>query len=96
MIRALILLKILIFDPINYQHFCFNLNNNEQVNKAIQISDPDIIIHLAAESHVDRSIENPKYFIESNIVGTFNLLQSSTNFGEIYLSKENQFLNLCI
>ena len=68
------------FDPTNYQHFSFNLNNNEQVNKAIQISDPDIIIHLAAESHVDRSIENPKNFIESNIVGTFNLLQSSTNF----------------
>ena len=33
-------------------------------------------MHLAAESHVDRSIDGPKAFIESNIVGTFNLLQS--------------------
>lgn len=35
----------------------------------------DTIVHFAAESHVDRSIENPRAFIETNIVGTFNLLQ---------------------
>jgi dTDP-glucose 4,6-dehydratase len=38
---------------------------------------PDIILHLAAESHVDNSIHSPKEFIESNIIGTYNLLQAT-------------------
>ena len=38
---------------------------------------PDIVMHLAAESHVDRSIKGPKEFIETNIIGTFNLLEAS-------------------
>ncbi|QUM80370.1 dTDP-glucose 4,6-dehydratase [Moritella sp. 5] len=38
---------------------------------------PDIIMHLAAESHVDRSIENPSCFVETNIIGTYSLLESA-------------------
>jgi dTDP-glucose 4,6-dehydratase len=38
---------------------------------------PDCVMHLAAESHVDRSIDGPGEFIQTNIVGTFNLLQAS-------------------
>ncbi|WP_419810553.1 dTDP-glucose 4,6-dehydratase [Bacterioplanoides sp.] len=38
---------------------------------------PDRIMHLAAESHVDRSIEGPGQFIQTNVIGTFNLLQAS-------------------
>ena len=38
---------------------------------------PDIIMHLAAESHVDRSIEGPADFIETNIVGTYQLLEAA-------------------
>ena len=38
---------------------------------------PDAVIHLAAESHVDRSIDDPSAFIETNVVGTFQLLESS-------------------
>jgi len=41
---------------------------------------PKLIIHLAAESHVDRSIDSPKSFIESNIVGTFTLLEQSRKY----------------
>lgn len=41
---------------------------------------PDGVIHLAAESHVDRSIENAEPFIETNILGTYNLLRSSYKF----------------
>ena len=47
---------------------------------------PDILIHLAAESHVDRSIESPKKFIETNIEGTFNLLENTRTYLE---SKNN-------
>ena len=50
-----------------------DINN---LNIAIQNSDPDLVFHLAAESHVDRSIRNPFEFIQSNILGTFNLLQA--------------------
>ena len=41
---------------------------------------PDLVIHLAAESHVDRSIDSPKNFIETNIVGTYNLLEESKGY----------------
>lgn len=43
---------------------------------AVQQADPDLVMHLAAESHVDRSIEGPGAFIESNVTGTFHLLQA--------------------
>lgn len=41
---------------------------------------PDAIMHLAAESHVDRSIDGPSAFIETNIVGTFRLLEAATTY----------------
>ncbi len=41
---------------------------------------PDIVMHLAAESHVDRSIDGPGTFIETNIAGTFTLLQASVGY----------------
>ena len=43
---------------------------------AVRQADPDLVLNLAAESHVDRSIEGPGAFIESNVSGTFNLLQA--------------------
>ena len=43
---------------------------------AVQAADPDLVLHLAAESHVDRSIDGPGAFIESNVSGTFHLLQA--------------------
>lgn len=43
---------------------------------------PDAIMHLAAESHVDRSIDGPAEFIQTNVVGTFNLLQSAKVYYE--------------
>lgn len=41
---------------------------------------PDIVMHLAAESHVDRSIDEPNKFIQTNIIGTFNLLEISRQY----------------
>lgn len=43
---------------------------------------PDIIMHLAAESHVDRSIDGPSEFMQTNILGTFNLLECSRDYFE--------------
>ncbi len=47
------------------------------VRDILERVDPDVIVHLAAESHVDRSIDGPGAFIETNIVGTYTLLQAS-------------------
>jgi len=41
---------------------------------------PDAVVHLAAESHVDRSIDRPHEFVQSNIVGTYHLLQASLGY----------------
>jgi dTDP-glucose 4,6-dehydratase len=47
---------------------------------------PDAVMHLAAESHVDRSIDGPESFIQTNIVGTYRLLQAARN----YLAKRDE------
>lgn len=41
---------------------------------------PDVVMHLAAESHVDRSIDGPRAFMETNILGTFNMLEAARKF----------------
>jgi len=53
-----------------------DLVNAEATAAAVRQSDPDLVFHLAAESHVDRSISGPGAFIESNVQGTFHLLQA--------------------
>lgn len=55
----------------------------EQFEKIIKENRITHIIHFAAESHVDNSISHPKKFIQSNILGTFNLLEIIRNFPEI-------------
>ncbi len=63
-----------------YKFFRENLTNKEEIKKIIDHSNPDLIMHLAAESHVDKSIESPIDFINSNILGTFNILEEARNF----------------
>ena len=53
-----------------------DLTDASAVKAAVQDADPDLVMHLAAESHVDRSISGPGVFIESNVTGTYNLLQA--------------------
>lgn len=52
-----------------------DLVNRDEVHDVVQTFKPEGVIHLAAESHVDNSIQGPEPFIQSNIVGTFNLLE---------------------
>src|SRR5947207_12034545 len=47
------------------------------MREALQRHSPDAVIHLAAESHVDRSIDGPGDFIQTNIIGTYTLLQAA-------------------
>lgn len=53
-----------------------DLADGEATAAAVRQADPDLVMHLAAESHVDRSIAGPAAFIESNVLGTFQLLQA--------------------
>jgi nucleoside-diphosphate-sugar epimerase len=53
-----------------------DLTDAEATAAAVRQADPDLVMHLAAESHVDRSIEGPAAFIDSNVSGTFHLLQA--------------------
>jgi len=60
----------------NYTFFKLNLNNKNKITKILKKYKPDGIFNLAAETHVDRSIDAPYNFIHSNILGTYNLLES--------------------
>jgi dTDP-glucose 4,6-dehydratase len=53
-----------------------DLADGEATRAAVAQADPDLVMHLAAESHVDRSIEGPEAFITSNVQGTFSLLEA--------------------
>ena len=54
-----------------------DITSEKSLKQAFTIFKPDAVIHLAAESHVDRSIDAPAEFMKTNILGTYNLLQAS-------------------
>ncbi len=60
-----------------HHHIKADLANLEAIQHALDAYRPDVIFHLAAESHVDNSIKQPDPFIQSNIIGTYNLLTAS-------------------
>jgi len=79
-----------------------NICDTELVNKLVQ--DNDIVVHFAAESHNDNSLSNPRPFVETNIIGTFSILEAvrkhnkrlhhiSTDevFGDLELDDPNRF-----
>ena len=49
----------------------------EEVKRVFTTHQPDVVMHLAAESHVDRSIDGPGEFIQTNVVGTYTLLEQA-------------------
>ena len=59
----------------NYKFIKCNLMNKKKLLKIFSIYKPICIFNLAAETHVDRSIDDPRDFINSNIIGTFNMLE---------------------
>jgi dTDP-glucose 4,6-dehydratase len=60
----------------NYAFAKCDLADREAVDEVFARHRPDHVIHLAAETHVDRSIEDPGSFVQSNVIGTFNLLEA--------------------
>ena len=78
----------------NYNFIKNNILNHKILDKLV--SKNDIVINFAAESHVDRSISNPKPFIDSNIIGTYYILESIKKFKKrlIQISTDEVFGSL--
>ena len=75
-----------------YKFFKININNKQKIEKIFSKYKPSGIFNLAAETHVDRSIESPKEFIESNVVGVFNLLEAFRNYSK--KNKNAKFIHI--
>lgn len=77
----------------NLSNYAFEKGDIADYDRVIEIFDkynPDIVVHFAAESHVDRSIIGPAEFVQTNIIGTFNLLEACRKFWSHSSSKINQ------
>lgn len=64
----------------SYQFKQIDICDTEQITAVIDAFQPHAIMHLAAESHVDRSIDGPAAFIQTNIVGTYTLLEAARKY----------------
>ena len=72
----------------NYEFLKLDICDKEAVLKVFESYDIDRVIHFAAESHVDRSIRNPEVFVNTNVLGTLNLINAAKQAWE----KENGYL----
>jgi dTDP-glucose 4,6-dehydratase len=70
-----------------------NICDSVQLKETFDRYQPHAVMHLAAETHVDRSIDDPSIFIKSNIVGTFNLLEVSRSYwNNLIPDKKDKFI----
>lgn len=64
----------------NYKHYCTDICDEDGILTILRDENINSVMHLAAESHVDRSINGPAAFIETNVVGTFRMLSASLTY----------------
>lgn len=74
----------------HYVHENVSIVDTESVLDVLHRHQPDVIMHLAAESHVDRSIEHPADFVITNVVGTVSLLTAATTYWESLADDERE------
>lgn len=79
-----------IADKPNYTFEQIDICDRENVNRIFTEFQPDSIMHLAAESHVDRSIDSPEEFINTNIIGTYTLLEASRKYWNMLSEEDKQ------
>ena len=72
-------LEVIESDP-RYSFIKTDIQNQNEITEIIKEFKPRAILNFAAESHVDRSIEGPESFINTNILGTYSLLEASLNY----------------
>ncbi len=73
-----------------YTFEAVDINNRLEIDRILATHQPDAIMHLAAESHVDRSIDGPAAFINTNIVGTYNLLEAARAYWQTLPQEQHQ------
>ena len=72
-----------------------SINNQRLVEDLLHQHRPDAILHFAAESHVDNSIHSPHVFMETNVMGTMNLLQAARNYRDKAIAPDHfRFLHV--
>ena len=64
----------------NYKHYCVDICDEDKILSILKEERIDKIMHLAAESHVDRSIDGPATFVETNVIGTFRMLSAALTY----------------
>ena len=75
-----------------YSHELLDICDKNALINILKKHKPNFLMHLAAESHVDRSIDSPSDFINTNIVGTFNMLEAARHYSEsLDSAKKEQF-----
>ena len=67
-------------ENVNYSHEKIDICDKNSLIKVYKLHEPDLVMHHAAERHVDRSLDSPNLFIKTNIIGTYNLLEVSRNY----------------
>ena len=72
-----------VMDAPNFKFYKVDICDRSKVEEIFDAEKPDVVINFAAESHVDRSIENPSIFLETNIIGTSVLMDACRNHGGI-------------
>ena len=70
-----------VIDADNFRFVKADICDEEAVNKLFEEEKPNIVVNFAAESHVDRSIENPNIFLQTNIMGTATLMNACLKYG---------------
>jgi dTDP-glucose 4,6-dehydratase len=75
---------------LNYQFFKGNICDSKLVENILNENQPRAILNFAAESHVDRSYHDPEIFIQTNILGTFRLLEAARNFYDNLKEKDKK------
>ena len=69
-----------VMDKPNFKFYKADICDKEEMDKIFDAERPDIVVNFAAESHVDRSIENPQIFLETNIIGTSVLMDAARKY----------------
>lgn len=67
----------------NFRFIKLDICDRKNVYKLFEEEQPDIVVNFAAESHVDRSIENPEIFLQTNIIGTSVLIDACRKYGNV-------------
>ncbi len=70
-----------VMDNPNFKFYKTDICDKDEIERIFETEKPDIVVNFAAESHVDRSIENPEIFLQTNVLGTGVLLNACKKFG---------------